>query len=69
MTSEALWTVKETAAYLRMSQSWVYHQIQAGTLPYCKIGCAVRFVPDQVRQYASAKPSGAAVIPLRQRGR
>lgn len=73
MTGEPLWTVKEAAAYLRMSQSWVYHQIQAGTIPHCRIGCVVRFVPEQVRQFAAAtstaKPSGASVIPLRQRGR
>lgn len=69
MTGEALWTVKETAEYLRMSSSWVYKRSEKGELPCVRLGGVVRFVPDQVRAYmaesATQKPAGAKVIPLR----
>jgi excisionase family DNA binding protein len=72
--TEGLWTVKETAAYLRLSTSWIYKRVCANDFPHVKIGSVVRFVPEQVRQYAAAamkasEPTGARVIPLRGRGR
>jgi excisionase family DNA binding protein len=72
MTSEALWTVRETASYLRMSPSWVYKRVEEGAFPCVRLGAVVRFVPDQVRQYAARAATqpepGAKVIPLRRKG-
>lgn len=72
--TEGLWTVKEAAAYLRLSTSWLYKRVGEGGIPHVKIGSVVRFVPEQVRQYAAAAAKateqvGARVIPLRGRGR
>lgn len=68
MTAEPLWTVHEAAAYLKMSSSWLYKRVAEGAVPHVKLGNIVRFVPDQVRQFAVAAatvaPPGARVIPL-----
>jgi excisionase family DNA binding protein len=71
MTGEALWTVKETAEYLRMSSSWLYKKVEEGDFPCVRLGPnTVRFVPAQVREYMTRagthQPAGVAkVIPLR----
>lgn len=49
---EPLWTATEVAAYLRMSKSWVRHETAAGRLPCCRIGSAVRYLPDEIRGLA-----------------
>jgi excisionase family DNA binding protein len=61
---DTLWTIKETSAFIRMSASWLYKVVEAGTFPHVKLGSQVRFVPDQVRKFAassaaqSIKPQG-----------
>jgi excisionase family DNA binding protein len=63
-----LWTIKETAEYLRMSPSWVYKRVSAGDIPHCKLGTSVRFVPDLVEHWfaeQSNDSAGSNVIPLR----
>lgn len=71
--TEPLWTVREAAEFLRMSSSWLYKRVEQGDFPHVKLGNIIRFVPEQVRQYATAcstvAPPGATVIPLRRRGR
>ncbi len=49
---ERLWTVSETARYLRVSTSWVYREVAAGKLPACRFGGNIRFEPDQIRAFA-----------------
>ncbi len=67
-TTERLWTVKEVQEYLQMSRSWVYRELEARRLPHTRIGGVVRFIPEQVRQYAEQHAQSdagrAKVIPL-----
>ena len=67
--SEALWTVRECARYLNMSVSWVYQQVEAGSLPHAKLGSRLRFHPARVRDFAASLVGGASakIIPLRGR--
>ncbi len=46
---EVLWKVKDVAAYLNVSECWVYRAAEAGRLPCVRFGGHVRFVPAQVR--------------------
>jgi excisionase family DNA binding protein len=67
MTSqtEALWTWKEVATYLKASRSWVYQRAEDGTLPSLRIGGFLRFDPSTVRAWALNGASTATVIPLK----
>lgn len=42
-SQDALMTVREVAAFLRVSTSWVYHRAEAGLLPCVRIGSLLRF--------------------------
>ena len=53
---DELWTAKETAAFLKMSVSWVHLHAAAGTLPSVKIVGVRRFIPSQIRAFASGQP-------------
>jgi len=65
---EALWTVADVAAYLRVSRSWVYHRAEVGELPCLRIGALLRFDPTRIRAYARGEtPPGATVVALRKR--
>lgn len=65
-TAENLWTVRECAAYLRMSTSWVYKQVEQNAIPFAKLGHALRFHPQRVREYADTLGGPSAkIIPLR----
>lgn len=67
-TAESLWTVRECADYLRVSESWIYKHVDLGELPHAKLGRALRFHPARVRDYAEKLCGGggsAKVIPLR----
>ncbi len=55
-TPETLWDVKDVAAYLKSSRSFVYKAVEAGTLPCLRIGAMVRFKPEVVRAFAEGKP-------------
>lgn len=59
-----LWTVAETAAYLRLSRSFVYKASNAGTLPCLRIGAAVRFDPGAVRAWAHGERATGTVVRL-----
>ena len=48
----ALWEARDVAAFLRVSLSWVYQQLEAGFLPYLRIGSLLRFEPDAIRRFA-----------------
>lgn len=65
-TADALWTVRDTARYLNMSVSWVHKQVAAKAIPFARLGHAVRFHPQRVREYAARLDGESAkVIPLR----
>jgi excisionase family DNA binding protein len=58
-TADGLWDANDVAAYLKVSRSWVYQKVAAGLVPYVRVGGLVRFVPDDVRAFATARPSAA----------
>ena len=68
-SSEPLWTVKEVAAYLRVSTSWVYMHAEAGTIPSVQIGGLRRFHPEAIRAYARGEWKPASVVAFPSRGR
>ncbi len=49
---EPLWTVRDVAAYLRTSVSWVYRESAAGALPVLRIGGHLRFSPAAMKAFA-----------------
>jgi excisionase family DNA binding protein len=63
-SDESLWDAQDVARYLKVSRSWVYHQVEAGLLPHLRVGGLLRFDPDAIR--ASAKRLGARskVVPF-----
>lgn len=66
VTTEKLWTVRETADFLSMSVSWVYKQVEANAIPHAKLGGALRFHPQRIREYAARLGGASAkVIPLK----
>ena len=50
--SEGLWTVRDVAAFIKCSQSWVYKASERGELPCVPIAGMIRFDPEEIRQYA-----------------
>ncbi len=49
---EPRWDVKDVAAYLKVSPSWVYQRANAGEIPHHRYGAHLRFDPEVVRRYA-----------------
>jgi len=49
--SEPLLTPKEVASWLKMSRVWVYKQAEKGMLPFHRVGDAIRFDPEEIRNY------------------
>jgi excisionase family DNA binding protein len=49
---EALWDANDVATYLKVSKTWVYQRVEAGLIPYHRIGGLVRFEPEEVRAFA-----------------
>jgi excisionase family DNA binding protein len=47
---EGLWTTKEVARHLRVSLKTVFNLRKKG-LPYVQLGGAVRFVPQEIKDY------------------
>jgi len=60
----ALWTTKEVAKFLRVSLKTVFNLRKRG-LPYVQLGGAVRFVPQEIRDYL-AQSRGLSSHRLRQ---
>ncbi len=48
--SEDLWTTKEVGRFLHVSGKTVFELRKKG-LPFVKLGGAVRFVPNEIREY------------------
>lgn len=46
-----LWTVREVAAFLRCSDTYVYELVAAKCIPHGKIGKLVRFSPEDVQNW------------------
>ena len=53
MPDEALWTASDVARFLSVSERTVRAWQLDHKLPFLKIGGTVRFVPDEIRVWAS----------------
>jgi excisionase family DNA binding protein len=55
---ESRWDVKDVAAFLKCSRSWVYKAAEKGWLPYRRCGSLLRFDPEAIRAFGkSAAPA------------
>ena len=59
MGDEPLWTVRRTAHYLSVSETTVRAWQQAHLIPFLKIGGTIRFVPEEIRQWAADRAVAA----------
>jgi excisionase family DNA binding protein len=50
-SNEHLLIPKEVSKWLSMSLPWVYKATERGDLPYLRIGQAIRFDREQIKQY------------------
>jgi len=57
MDAERLWTVRDVAAFLQASTSYVYKAAERGEVPCRRVGALLRFVPAEVRAWALGKPA------------
>jgi hypothetical protein len=57
-TDEKLWDKKQTAGHARFSLRKLDYLIQAGLIPYVKIGKHVRFIPRDVREFVRSHRIG-----------
>jgi excisionase family DNA binding protein len=64
-TSDKLWTVKDIAAYLAVSPSWVYQHVEAGKLPCIRLGALLRFEPEAIRAWTRGSSAARAVATKR----
>ena len=61
-TAERLWTVRDVAAFLQVSTSYVYKAAERGEVPCRRVGALLRFVPAEVRAWALGEPASGARI-------
>ena len=69
-SNEPLWTVDDTARYLKMSKNWVYRRTESGEIPHGKFGRVIRYSPARIREYAAqlhAEASSPNVVSLARR--
>ena len=50
-SNERLLTVGEVASWLGMSTPWIYKECEKGTLPFLRLGQAIRFNREEIKQY------------------
>ena len=63
---DRLWTVRQAAAFLGRSVSWVYKAVERGELPRARgLGWGVRFVPADLHAFARGEPCPPVVVPVR----
>ena len=61
-TAERLWTVRDVAAFLQVSTSYVYKAAERGEVPCRRVGALLRFVPAEVRAWALGESASGARI-------
>src|ERR1700722_6938211 len=49
LPTDCLWDVSQCARFFNASESWVYHQAEAGLLPCIRTGRLLRFDPAAVK--------------------
>jgi excisionase family DNA binding protein len=55
ITNEALWTVREAAAFLRLGRNTVYEWAASGKLPSLRLGSRIRFQPTALRRWVAVQ--------------
>ena len=50
-SKDHLLSVREVAEWLSMSTVWIYKECEKGTLPFLRLGEAIRFDREQIKQY------------------
>jgi predicted DNA-binding transcriptional regulator AlpA len=70
LPTDRLWTVRQAAAFLGRSVSWVYKAAERGELPRARgMGWGLRFVPVELHAYARGDVSAlSAMVRLRKGG-
>ena len=67
-SSDDLWDTNDVARYMKVSRSWVYHQAEAGNLPYLRVGALLRFDPEAIRAFVHGQAApGGKVLSMRPR--
>ena len=61
-TAERLWTVRDVAAFLQVSTSYIYKAAERGEVPCRRVGALLRFVPAEVKAWALGEPASGAHI-------
>lgn len=62
---ESRWDVRDVAAYLKCSRSWVYKAAEKGWLPCERYGGLLRFDPEAIRAWEWPKTQGRYTEPRR----
>lgn len=52
---DALWKVEDVARFLRMARQSIYRAVSEKTIPFIKIGGAVRFDQEEIRKWLELK--------------
>jgi excisionase family DNA binding protein len=69
LSMDRLWTVRQAAAFLGCSTSWVYKAAERGELPRARgLGWGLRFVPVDVHAFARGQQPSNAVRAVRDDG-
>ena len=50
-SNDRLLSVGEVASWLGMSTPWIYKECEKGTFPFLRLGQAIRFDREQIKQY------------------
>ncbi len=53
--AEALWTVREAAAFLRLGRNTVYEWAASGKLPSLRLGSRIRFLPSALHRWLAVQ--------------
>lgn len=68
LSMDRLWTVRQAAAFLGRSTSWVYKAAERGELPRARgLGWGLRFVPADVHSFARGQPASSSATSARRR--
>jgi excisionase family DNA binding protein len=63
--AEDLWNVHDVCRFLKLKRNTVYEMAKRGELPHLLIGARIRFVPEEIREWAYRKrPTTADVVPI-----
>lgn len=55
MTTPLLWTVAQAAEEMQISSKHLYRLCKEKRVPYIRVGASLRFSPDELRKWLTAK--------------